>query len=69
MNQSGAGAFPNAAVKPLAVSVNTARRLLGIGNTLMWELIKDKRVETTSIGRRRLVIFASLEKLVADRTK
>ena len=52
-------------IKPLAVPVKTARWLLGIGNTKMWELIKTNRVETISIGRRRLVIFASLEKLLA----
>ena len=51
-------------MKPLAVPVPTASKLLGVGNTKMWELIKDGRVETMSIDRWRLVIFASLEKLV-----
>jgi hypothetical protein len=54
-------------LRPLTVSVKTARRLLGIGNTLMLDLIRTKRVETISIGRRRLVIFASLEALLARR--
>ena len=31
----------------------------------MWELIKGGEVETIKIGRRRLVIFASLESLIA----
>jgi hypothetical protein len=52
------------AMKPLAVSVKTARLLLDIGNTKMWELIKDSRVETISIGRKRLVTYDSLEKLI-----
>jgi excisionase family DNA binding protein len=51
-------------LKPLAVPVNTASDLLGVGNTKMWELIKDGRVQTISIGRRRLVIYDSLERLV-----
>jgi excisionase family DNA binding protein len=51
-------------MKPLAVPVNTASKLLGVGNTKMWELIKDGRVQTISIGRRRLVIYDSLERLV-----
>ena len=52
-------------MKPLAVPVNTASKLLGVGNTKMWELIKDGRVKTISIDRRRLVIYDSLESLVS----
>lgn len=51
-------------MKPLSVSVKTARALLGVGNTMMWELIKEKRVETITVGRKRLVVYASLEKLI-----
>jgi excisionase family DNA binding protein len=51
-------------VKPLAVPVKTACKLVGIGNTTMWALIKAGRVKTTSIGRRRLVLYASLESLL-----
>jgi hypothetical protein len=51
--------------KPLAVSVKTACKLVGVGNTTMWALIKLGRVQT-SIGRRRLVIYASLESLLSE---
>lgn len=51
--------------RPLAVSVKTACKLVGVGNTTMWGLIKAGRVKTVSIGRRRLVIYASLETLVS----
>jgi hypothetical protein len=51
--------------KPLAVSVKLACKLIGVGNTKMWELIKAGRVNTVSIGRRRLVLYASLESLLA----
>jgi len=54
-----------AGAKPLAVPVKTACKLVGIGNTTMWGLIKAGRVETLSIGRRRLVVYASLEALIA----
>jgi hypothetical protein len=37
--------------KPLAVSVKLACKLIGVGNTKMWGLIKDGRVNTVSIGR------------------
>jgi excisionase family DNA binding protein len=53
-----------AAAKPLAVPVKTACKLVGVGNTMMWALIKDGRVQTIRIGRRRLVIYASLEALL-----
>jgi excisionase family DNA binding protein len=49
---------------PLAVSVKTACKLVGVGNTTMWALIKAGRVKTISIGRRCLVVFASLESLL-----
>jgi excisionase family DNA binding protein len=53
------------AAKPLAVTVPTACRLIGVGNTKMWELIKLGRVKTTRVGRRRLVLYSSLEALIA----
>jgi hypothetical protein len=56
----------NGTLKPLAVSIKRACATLGIGSTKMWELIGAGRVKTISIGRRRLVVFASLEALVAS---
>jgi excisionase family DNA binding protein len=55
---------PARSASPLAVSVKTACELVGVGNTTMWGLIKAGRVKTVSIGRRRLVIFATLESLL-----
>jgi excisionase family DNA binding protein len=49
----------------LAVSVKTACELIGVGNTTMWALIKEGRVQTVRIGRRRLIIYASLERLLS----
>jgi excisionase family DNA binding protein len=51
--------------RPLAVSVKMACKLVGVGNTTMWALIKAGRVKTVSVGRRRLVIYSSLESLLA----
>jgi hypothetical protein len=53
-------------IRPLAVPVKIACRLVGVGNTTMWGLIKAGRVKTVSIGRRRLVIYVSLESLLVD---
>jgi hypothetical protein len=51
--------------KPLAVSVRTMCSLLDIGATKGWELISTGRVKTFSVGRKRLVVFSSIEALVA----
>jgi hypothetical protein len=52
-------------LKPLTVTVKVAREVIGTGATKMWELIREGEVETIKIGRRTLVIFASLENLIA----
>jgi len=56
---------PGKGIKPLAVPVKTACQLVGVGHTSMWALIKEGRVKTVSVGRRRLVIYASLEALLS----
>lgn len=63
---TGASNDPGEFGKPLAVSVKDACRILGVGNTTMWALIGDGRVKTMSIGRKRLVIYSSLESLIAS---
>jgi excisionase family DNA binding protein len=50
--------------KPLGDPVKTACRLVGVGNTTMWALIKAGRVKSVRVGRRRVVIFSSLESLL-----
>lgn len=50
--------------KPLALSVKDACRAIGVGNTTLWKLIGDGRLKTITIGRKRLVIYSSLEDLV-----
>ena len=57
-HESGGG------VKPLAVTVRQACEAIGLGRSALYELIKAGRVKTIKIGRRRLLIYASLEALV-----
>ena len=45
-------------LKPLTVTLKTARQLLGIGNTKLYELVNDGTIETITVGRRRLAIYA-----------
>lgn len=56
------------AAEPEAVSVDEAGRLLGLGRTKVYELIRDGVLPTVKLGRRRLVrpstarqVLASLE--------
>ena len=50
--------------KPLTVTVSTAKRLSGLGNTTIWALIKDQTLDTVQVGRRRLITYRSLEALL-----
>jgi len=55
-------------VKPLAVTVSSARKLTGLGNTTIWALIKNGKLKSVRIGRRRLITYASLEALLSPST-
>jgi excisionase family DNA binding protein len=48
---------------PIWVSPKEASRLTAIGLTRLYELINDHTLESVKVGRKRLVSFASLEKL------
>ena len=50
-------------LKPLAVPVDTGCYLIGVGRTKMYELINKGCIQTITIGRRRLITYASLESL------
>jgi hypothetical protein len=52
-------------LEPLTVTVATARRISGLGNTTIWLLIKDQKLETVHIGRRTLITYRSLVALLA----
>jgi hypothetical protein len=69
MNARNSAASPREAgkgIKPLAVPVKAACQLVGLGHTSMWGLIRAGKVKTISIGRRRLVIYESLEALLSN---
>jgi hypothetical protein len=56
-------------LKPLTVTVATAKRISGLGNTTIWSLIKAGKLQTIHVGRRTLVAFCSLEALLAPRAE
>jgi hypothetical protein len=51
--------------KPITVTVAMARKISGLGNTTIWLLIKQGKLETVHVGRRTLIRFTSLEALLA----
>jgi excisionase family DNA binding protein len=50
-------------IKPITVTVNTALRLTNLGRTTVYKLIGQGKIKTITIGRRRLVVYSSLEEL------
>ncbi len=50
---------------PLAVTVKDACRLSGVGRTTIYQLIRDGKLTSTHVGGRRLILFKSLEDLIA----
>ena len=65
MLSTGLSDYETHGTKPLPVTVATARKLSGLGNTTIWALIKDQTLETVHVGRRTLITFRSLEALLA----
>jgi excisionase family DNA binding protein len=50
--------------KPLVVTVNRAKALTGLGHSTIYRLIGDGTLKATKVGKRRLISFESLERLV-----
>lgn len=50
---------------PVTVSVEQAAALLGVGRTVAYGLVLGGQLRSVKIGRRRLVIRASIEEYVA----
>lgn len=53
-------------IEPLAVPVLTASRMLGVGKTVTYELIKRGKLQTVHIGKRNMVRMSSLRELVGE---
>jgi excisionase family DNA binding protein len=50
--------------EPLSVTIPTALRLSGIGRTKLYSLIAEGKLASSTVGRRRLVSYASLKALL-----
>ena len=54
------------ALKPITITVENALRVSGLGRTKLYELINKGTIKTITVGRRRLVVYASLEALASN---
>lgn len=52
-------------ISPSTVTVKEACRLLSIGNTKIYALFAEGRIETLKVGRKTLVTVASIERFIA----
>lgn len=55
--------------EPIMVSIPAALRLLGLGRSKFYELIQDEEIEVVKVGRRTLVLMASIRSFVEIRRK
>ncbi|WP_242416335.1 helix-turn-helix domain-containing protein [Sphingomonas panni] len=51
-------------MKRLAISVAETVHASGMGKTTVYKLLKEGRIASVRVGRRRLVIVASLQELL-----
>ena len=51
-------------MEPLTTTIAGAIKLSGIGRTTIYRLIKSGELQSTIVGRRRLVVVASLRDLL-----
>ena len=49
--------------KPLLVSNTKAKKIIGVGNTKYWALVKAGKIKTVDVGGRACAVSASLEAL------
>jgi excisionase family DNA binding protein len=54
----------NPAQRPVLVTVKAAKSLTGLGNTKIYDLISAGKLKSITVGRRRLIVYASIEELV-----
>lgn len=55
--------------QPITVRIPTALRMLGLGRSKFYDLLKVGEIETIKVGRATLVVVASLHRFVASRRR
>jgi hypothetical protein len=60
----GGGAPAERGLTPLAVNVRDASKIAGIGQSTIWALIKDGKLESRMVAGRRVIPYRALKALV-----
>jgi excisionase family DNA binding protein len=55
---------PAATVRPIAVRVATAAKLLDMSTSFIWKMITNGTLESVNVGKSRLVLMRSLDRLL-----
>ena len=50
--------------KPVSATINDTCHITGLGRTSVYQLISQGKLKAVLIGRRRLVLYSSLEELI-----
>jgi hypothetical protein len=50
--------------RPITVTIATAGKILGLGATTIWARVGDGTLATVQVGRRRLIVYDSLLRLL-----
>ncbi len=50
--------------KPLAKTVASTCKITGLGATVVYRLISEGKLKAVKIGRRRLILYSSIEDLL-----
>ena len=53
----------------LAATIPEACRLSGLGRSTIYELVKSGRLKSSTIGKRRLILLASLREVIETGAK
>ena len=56
--------FKRNPLKPVSATIDDTCHLTGLGRTKVYELIAEGRLKAVAIGRRRLVLYSSIEDLI-----
>ena len=55
-------------LKPILLKQKDAQRIIGVGNTKWFELVKAGKVRVVEVGGRKMAVYASLEALASPVT-
>lgn len=53
-------------MEPVTVTVTDACKAIGVGRTVLYELLAQRRLDSVTIGRRRLITTESIRRLISD---